>query len=56
MSLSMKKYTKTLHRVEAQVFSHYIDYLIYFSSSASISVVIFISTGYIEHLLTSDSV
>ena len=56
MSLSMKKYTKTLYLVEAQVFSHCLDDLLYVSNSASISVVIFMSTGYTEHLLTSDSV
>ena len=42
MSLSMKKYTKTLFHVEAQVVSHCLDYLIFVSSSASVSMVIFI--------------
>ena len=47
---------KTLYHVETQVFSHCLDYLIFVSSSFSISVVIFISRGYIEHLFTSDPV
>ena len=41
---------KTLYHVETQVFSHCLDYLIFVSSSFSISVVIFISRGYIEHI------
>ena len=56
MSLPMMKYTKTLSCVEAQVLSHRLDYLISVSSSVFISVVISISTSYIEYLLSSDPV